>query len=109
MSGKSRSIPGFGVKASGRAVNVAIIGASGRVGRRVLELVASRHAQGPVPSPHLRVVAAANSRASLLAREGLSAAQVLDGLVLANGSSGDAFAAALLDLPRPFIGVDCKR
>jgi aspartokinase/homoserine dehydrogenase 1 len=111
MSGKTATIVGFGVDTAFRAraggtVNIAIIGASGRVGRRVLELVTGRRA--PAPSVHLRIVAAANSRACLLAREGLSAAQVLDGLALANGSSGDAFAAALLDLPRPLIVIDCS-
>lgn len=82
--------------------NVAVIGASGRVGRQVLALIAACSG-----GTHLRLVAAANSRASLIARAGLDLHGTAQRLAAAAATSGDAFANALLRLPRPLVIVDC--
>jgi homoserine dehydrogenase len=84
------------------AVNLVLVGATGRVGRRVLELIDT-----PAPdAPRLRLVGAANSRAAFVAPEGVAAAQVGARLNEA-AAPGEAFAAAVLRLPRPLIVVDC--
>ena len=83
-------------------VNIAVIGASGRVGRRLLELVARRHC-----GSRLRLVAAANSRTWLTARDGLAPADAVERLVSGTAPAGD-FSDALLRLPRPLVLVDCS-
>ena len=84
-------------------VNIAVIGASGRVGRRLLELVATRHG-----GSRLRLVAAANSRTWLIARDGLHPpGDAIERLVASVAPAGD-FSDALLRLPRPLILVDCS-
>ena len=80
-------------------INVAVIGASGNIGSRLLDLIATR-ADGA-----LRLVAVANSRAALIVREGLAPAQACARLRAAAPEAG--FAAALSHLPRPLIVVDC--
>jgi aspartokinase/homoserine dehydrogenase 1 len=87
---------------SKNAINVAVIGASGRVGRQLLSLIAARSA-----AAGLRLVAVANSRASVLTRAGLESASALQRLAAAEAPSGDAFAGVLLLLPRPLVIVDC--
>jgi len=84
-------------------LNVAVIGASGRVGRRVLGLIAACEF-----GERLRLVGVANSRASLIARDGLPPLHAADRLAAAEGTPADAFAAALLGLPRPLVIVDCS-
>jgi homoserine dehydrogenase len=88
----------------GGEVHLALIGATGRVGRRVLELLAEHDAGAAVL--RLRLVAAANSRAAFVAPEGIAAAQVPQRL--AGAPAGDeAFIAQLTTLPRPLIVIDC--
>src|SRR5882672_6400053 len=82
MSAKIGSIAGFfadGVARpdAGSTLNLAVIGASGRVGRRLLELLASRRAALASSGVHLRLVAVANSRASVVASEGLPLEQAV--------------------------------
>jgi len=84
------------------AVNLVLIGATGRVGRRVLELIAARDA-----APQLRIVAAANSRAWIVAPDGLAAAHIAARLDSAAAAPAEAFAAAVARLPRPLIVIDC--
>ena len=93
--------------ANGRAaaVNLVVIGATGRVGRRVLELIAA-HAPGAA-EPCLRIVAAANSRGWFAAPDGVAAAHIAARLDSAVSASADAFAAAVARLPQPLIVVDC--
>lgn len=83
-------------------VDVAVVGASGRVGRRVVELIGTRDA-----APRLRIVAAANSRTALIAPEGISAANLPAQLAAALAVRHGAFAQALVHLPRPLVVVDC--
>jgi len=93
----------IGVDAPAAApVNVAVIGASGRIGRRLLELVAAGNCALP-----LRIVAVANSRNWLVARDGLRPAHALERLAAASASAAD-FADGLARLPRPLIVVDCS-
>jgi homoserine dehydrogenase len=55
----------------------------------------------------LRLLAVANSRANLIARDGLPAARAAEYLVRAETGSGAGFAREWLRLPRPLIIVDC--
>jgi homoserine dehydrogenase len=112
MSGKTGEILEFGtesaVGAGGEsAVNIAIIGATGRVGRRVLELIAERQAALRVSGLRLRVVAVANSRASLVVPEGLSTAHAAARLAEATLTPSNVLFDALTWLPRPLIVLDC--
>jgi homoserine dehydrogenase len=83
-------------------VNVAVIGASGRVGRRLLEVVATRCC-----GTRLCLVAVANSRTWLTARDGLHPGDAVERLVASVAPAGD-FSDALLRLPRPLVLVDCS-
>ena len=85
---------------TGDPVNVAVIGASGRVGGQVLRLIAARDAR-------LRIVALANSRRALIAREGVPAGATDIRLAGGDETNSAAFAEALLHLPRPLVIVDC--
>jgi aspartokinase/homoserine dehydrogenase 1 len=86
---------------SKNAINVAVIGAAGRVGRQLLALIARPG------RTHLRLLAVANSRASVIARAGLDPRNALERLAAADAVLGDVFAQALLRLPRPLVIVDC--
>jgi homoserine dehydrogenase len=81
-------------------VNVAVLGASGRVGRQVLKLMGARDGR-------LRIVALANSRRAVIAREGVPAAATDVRLAGGDVSNSATFAEALLHLPRPLVIVDC--
>ena len=59
-------------------VNLVVLGASGRIGRQVLAVIAAHRG-----APRLRVVAVANSRAGVIARDGLPAVHAAD--LLATG------------------------
>ena len=83
-------------------INAAVIGATGRVGQQLLQLVASCSA-----GSGLRLVAAANSRSSLIARDGLAPARAAERLHAGEGRSSAALAEALLRLPRPLVVADC--
>jgi homoserine dehydrogenase len=83
--------------------NVAVIGATGRIGRQVLGLIAACSA-----GASLRLIAVANSRASLISRAGLDPHNAVQCLAATKPTSGDAFANALLRLPRPLVLVDCS-
>ncbi len=105
MLAKSSNIGACSTRASanrGNFVNIAIIGASGRVGGQLLELIATR------PAAHrLRLVAVANSTRWLIAAEGLSAAIAAQTLNRCAAIAGAGLSDALLHLPRPLIIVDC--
>ena len=81
-------------------VGVAVVGASGHVGRQLLDLIA-----GHDPGRLLRLVAVANSRAACVAPCGIEVADALHLLACA-GSRGD-LATCLCELPRPLVVVDC--
>jgi len=85
-------------------VHVVVIGATGRVGRRVLELL-GEHAASAAP-PRLRLAGAANSRGAFLAPDGVAVAQVPARLGAA-APLDERFVATLTALPRPLIVVDC--
>ncbi len=88
-------------------VNLAIIGASGRVGRRVLQLIARSATASSVSTTRLQVVAAINSRRALIVPGGLDAARAAETLC-ATGPTDVAIALeALVSLPRPLVVVDC--
>ena len=84
-------------------IGIAVIGATGRIGRRVLELIAVSPR-----AARLRIVAAANSRTWLVAREGLPPAQVAASLQAAPPAPSRSFADALARLPQLQILVDCS-
>jgi aspartokinase/homoserine dehydrogenase 1 len=111
MSAKIGTIGGFGADGcridAGSTINIAIIGATGRVGRRLLELVASRRTVLAATGVHLRLIAVANSRTYLIARDGLPPEQAAARLSNAQRTNDHAFADSLLRLPRPLIVVDC--
>ncbi len=111
MSAKIGTIAGFGADGcavdAGGTINIAVIGATGRVGRRLLELVASRRAALAATGLHLRLAAVANSRTYLIARDGLPPLQAAARLNKAPPTTAPGFADSLLHLPRPLIIVDC--
>jgi homoserine dehydrogenase len=84
-----------------REVNVAVIGATGRVGRQVLALIAS------CSSRNLRLVAVANSRASVIVHDGLAPGAAAELLAAVESAPGETLADALLRVPRPLVIVDC--
>ncbi|HTI96463.1 MAG TPA: homoserine dehydrogenase [Rudaea sp.] len=83
-------------------IGVALIGASGRVGRQVLALIA---AHGAVS--RLRLVAVANSRTHLLVPAGLDPNGAVERLQTAPPADADLLTTALAALPRPVVIVDC--
>ena len=87
------------------SVDVAIVGASGRVGRRVLELIEARRALLQRSGVRLRIVAAANSRRLLVAPDGLAAGRIAD-LLPEGTASTDPLALTRSPL-RPDILLDC--
>jgi len=91
-----------------RDVHVAVIGASGRVGRRVLQLIArSATAASLHQSTRLHVVAAVNSRRALAESEGLDLTRVVADLESAPSCDVARVLDALATLPRPLVVVDC--
>ena len=91
-------------------VDVAVIGATGRVGRRVLGLLAAQAGACRAAGVKPRVVAVANSRSSLLARDGIAAADAAALLQGAGPTTPDAalLAEALLRLgSQPLVVIDC--
>ncbi|MGH8042430.1 MAG: homoserine dehydrogenase [Rudaea sp.] len=82
--------------------HLAVIGASGRIGRRLLRLLAARG-----PARRMRLLAVANSRASLIGHAGLDPLYAAERLGTSARVPGEAFAQALLALPRPLTVVDC--
>ncbi|HSE13216.1 MAG TPA: hypothetical protein VLB69_11335 [Rudaea sp.] len=87
------------------AIDVAVIGASGRVGRRVLDLIDTRRVPLQRSGIRLRVVAAANSRRQLVAPDGLPAGRAADLLADATAPS-DPLALDRAPL-RPDVVLDC--
>jgi homoserine dehydrogenase len=87
-----------------RAVHVAVIGASGRVGRRVLALVARPRSLGATP---LRVVAVVNTTRALGATAGLDPAEAAEHLCATAPTDVAAVLDGLDALPRPLIVLDC--
>src|SRR4249920_3417145 len=59
-------------------IDIAIVGATGRVGRRVLELIDARRTLLQRSGVRLRIVAAANSRRLLVAPDGLAAGRIAE-------------------------------
>ncbi len=83
-------------------IALAVIGATGRVGADLLQLLAS--AQVDLP---LRLVAVANSRAAVWQAEGLPPGLAGERLRAQHGGHADAVIDQLLDGPRPALLVDC--
>lgn len=86
-------------------VDIAIVGATGRVGRRLLALLDAWRAGVHPGVPRLRVVAAANSRAFLAVPEHTVPARVAD-LLAASPLPADAPALTRAPL-HPQVVVDC--
>src|SRR5512141_3187222 len=86
-------------------IDIAIVGATGRVGRRVLELIETRRVPLQRSGIRLRVVAAANSRRLLAAADGLPAGRLPD-LLLAASTPSDPLALARPP-SQPDILLDC--
>jgi bifunctional aspartokinase / homoserine dehydrogenase 1 len=112
MSAKIGTIAGAGGNAfaqadAGSTISIAVIGATGRVGRRLLELLASRRAVLTAAGVYLRLVAVANSRTYLISREGLPLEHAAARLDQTLPASDPALVDSLLHLPRPLIVVDC--
>lgn len=88
-------------------VDLAIIGATGRVGRRVLELIERRAVAAAQLGVELRIVAAANSHAYLVARGGLPANEIASRLAGGVHLPRQGFESALLHLSPRLVIVDC--
>ena len=86
-------------------IDIAIVGATGRVGRRVLELIEARRPFLQRSGVRLRVVAAANSSRLLAAPDGLAAGRIAE-LLPSAAASTDPLALTRLPL-QPDIVVDC--
>jgi homoserine O-acetyltransferase/O-succinyltransferase len=83
-------------------VALALIGATGRVGADLLQLLASAKVDLP-----LRLLAVANSRAAVWQSEGLPPGLATERLRAQQGGSAEAIIDQLLDGPRPAVLVDC--
>ena len=98
-------MPATPTGATTATVDVAIVGATGRVGRRLLALLDSHRAGVHPGTPHLRAVAAANSTAFLAVPEHTAPARIAE---LLAGSPAPADALALARAPlHPQVLVDC--
>jgi len=86
-------------------IDIAIVGATGRVGRRVLDLIETRRGLLQRSGIRLRIVAAANSRRLLLAPDGLAAGRIAE-LLPAASPSTDLLALSRPPL-QPDIVLDC--
>jgi aspartokinase/homoserine dehydrogenase 1 len=95
-----------------RDIDLAVIGASGRVGSRLLELIATQGGAWRAAGVNPRIVALANSRQALLALDGIDPAQALARLRAAPAEAHAAarLAEALPHLPlrNPLIVLDCS-
>jgi aspartokinase/homoserine dehydrogenase 1 len=91
---------------SSGTVDIAIIGATGRVGRRLLELIEARRTALQRSGIRLRIVAAANSTRLLLAPDQAPAARIAD-LLAASAPLGDPLALTRWSL-HPKVVVDCS-
>ena len=93
--------------ARARRVDVAIVGASGRVGSRLLDLIAAQQVALAAQGIELHVVAAANSRQTWSTPAGIDAAATVATLCAAP-STGITFAQSIEQLPTPpAIILDC--
>ncbi len=96
-----------------QCVNVALIGATGRIGRRVLDLLATRHAAAAAHGLQFRLVAVANSQCWLIDRQGLTVPHVAEQLIMAEPRPATEFVATLVQLAphalnlHPLIVIDC--
>ncbi|ANB16861.1 Aspartokinase I ThrA [Dokdonella koreensis DS-123] len=89
-------------------IHLAVIGASGRVGRRLLELVAEQRPSLRARGFDLRVVAAVNSRKAVVDAAGIEPAAVGARLAAANEATLAQWSHDLLARPeRPLVLVDC--
>lgn len=90
------------------SVHVALVGAGGRVARRVRELLAERGQALAARGLVLEIVAVAGSRRALVDPGGLALDAVDDALETAPAATIDAWSHDLLALPlRPLVLVDC--
>lgn len=85
-----------------RLVNVAMIGASGRVGDRLLELIARSAAASA-----LRLVGVFNSRQALIRIGGIAAASAAAQLRASAPLDVSSALSGVAVLPRPLIVIDC--
>lgn len=83
-------------------VPLALIGASGRVGADLLNLLAQPHIDAPV-----QLVGVANSRAALWQAEGLAPGLAVERLRAQSGGSAEALIEQLIAGERPALLVDC--
>ena len=93
-----------------RTLDIAVAGATGRVGSRVLELIAAQEAPWRALGLRPRVVVVANSRQSLAARDGIapdSAAARLRAATTAGNASPPFADAVVRHVAQPLIVLDC--
>lgn len=89
-------------------VHVALVGAGGRVARRVRELLVEREAALAARGLRLELVAVAGSRRAVVEPDGLALDAVDDALGTAPIAAIDGWSHDLLALPlRPLVLVDC--
>lgn len=92
----------FAQRAGQPAVNVVMIGASGRVGSRLVELIG-----GWRGTPRLRIVACANTRHAAANRDGIPAERLQSLLAASEGGGGFVFADSLAQQKQVQVIVDC--
>lgn len=89
-------------------VHVALVGASGRIGRRVRELLAEQETALAARGLRIEVVAVAGSRKAMIAAEGIALESIDARLATAPAAGIDEWSHDLLALPlRPLVLVDC--
>ena len=88
-----------------RSVDLALIGATGRIGRQVLNLLSEREAEFESSGVNLRLVAIANSRATFIDTAGIAPANAAALLERAMVPANLASFARLTG--RPLVVVDC--
>jgi aspartokinase/homoserine dehydrogenase 1 len=91
------------------SVNLALIGASGRVAGRLLELIGSQRNALAERGVDLHLVAVVNSRRALVSPEGIEAGDAAEKLANSPERTLDQWSHDLLALPdRPLVLIDCS-
>ncbi len=95
--------------ASAGSVHLAVVGATGRVARRLLELISAQQAALAGRGIDLHLIAVANSRQAIVAPEGIDVADAANQLEAAAECTLDAWSHDLLARPeRPLVLLDCS-
>lgn len=96
-----------GTPAQACTVNIALVGATGRIGRQLLHLIDARAGEFRAAGVAPRLVAVANSRTSVVDVRGIPVPSATALLERAAGQSAEPISHWTRHLPRPLVIIDC--